>query len=132
MHARFGSGHCFAVFAATACFGMGASWAALCSRRREGRFGVKDVRCVSSSKHTGVVFHMGGASYHKHATEALAQDAQRSCGCPKPGSVEGQVGCLSNLVQCEVSLPMAAASASVVHFPCEIMKTKTISRSNSS
>lgn len=29
----------------------------------------------------------------------LAQDAQRSCGCPTPGNVEGQVGCSSGLVE---------------------------------
>ena len=33
--------------------------------------------------------------------EALAQVAQRSCGCPLPGRVQGQVG------RWEVSLPMA-------------------------
>jgi len=27
-------------------------------------------------------------------SEALAQAAQRSCGCPLPGSAQGQVGCV--------------------------------------
>jgi len=29
----------------------------------------------------------------KEGVEALAQAAQRSCGCPIPGGVQGQVGC---------------------------------------
>jgi len=29
---------------------------------------------------------------HHEGGEALAQAAQRSCGCPVPGSVQGQVG----------------------------------------
>jgi len=30
---------------------------------------------------------------HYEGGEALAQVAQRRCGCPLPGSVQGQVGC---------------------------------------
>ena len=30
---------------------------------------------------------------HSEGGEALEQVAQRSCGCPLPGSVQGQVGC---------------------------------------
>jgi len=29
---------------------------------------------------------------HREGGEALAQAAQRSCGCPLPGRVQGQVG----------------------------------------
>jgi len=40
--------------------------------------------------------------------EALAQVAQRSCGCPLPGSVEGQVGWSSEQPGWwKMSLPMA-------------------------
>jgi len=39
--------------------------------------------------------------------EALAQVAQRSCGCPIPGIVQGQVGQgFSNLVWWKASLAM--------------------------
>ena len=30
--------------------------------------------------------------FHHEGGESLAQVAQRSCGCPLPGSVQGQVG----------------------------------------
>ena len=30
--------------------------------------------------------------FYNGGGEALAQAAQRSCGCPRPGSVQGQVG----------------------------------------
>jgi len=45
---------------------------------------------------------------HSEGGESLEQDAQRSCGCPLPGSVQGQAGRgfeQPGLV--EVSLPMA-------------------------
>uniref|UniRef100_A0A8V5GVP7 Uncharacterized protein n=1 Tax=Melopsittacus undulatus TaxID=13146 RepID=A0A8V5GVP7_MELUD len=45
--------------------------------------------------------------------EALAQGAQRSCGCPIPGSAQGQVGHrgLEQLLQLKGSLPMAGVGA---------------------
>ena len=46
---------------------------------------------------------------HHEGGEALAQVAQRSCGCPLPGSVKARLdGALSNLVWWKMSLPMAA------------------------
>jgi len=33
-----------------------------------------------------------GEILHREGGEALAQVAQRSCGCPLPGRVQGQVG----------------------------------------
>ena len=45
-----------------------------CFELKEGRFSSKEE----------ILYREGG--------EALAQVAQRSCGCPLPGSVQGQVG----------------------------------------
>ena len=47
---------------------------------------------------------------HYEKKDTLAQVAQRSCGCPIPGGVQGQAGwdgALGNLAWWEVSLPMA-------------------------
>jgi len=42
--------------------------------------------------------------------EALEQVAQRSCGCPVPAASKARLdGALSNLIWCEVSLPVAGA-----------------------
>jgi len=41
----------------------------------------------------------------KHG-EALAQAAQRSCGCPIPGCVQGQVGVLGSLICWVAALAM--------------------------
>jgi len=45
---------------------------------------------------------------HYEGGEALAQVAQRSCGCPLPGMFKARLeGSLSNLGWWKVSLPMA-------------------------
>jgi len=42
----------------------------------------------SSSHH-----HITSGFYiHREGGETLEQDAQRNCGCPLPGSIQGQVG----------------------------------------
>ena len=35
---------------------------------------------------------VGGTSLPRECGEVLAQDAQRVCGCPAPGGVQGQAG----------------------------------------
>ena len=43
----------------------------------------------SSEEYSGVFFTV----VKKQSGEVLAQAAQRGCGCPVPGGVQGQVGC---------------------------------------